>query len=122
MARVKSPNPPSQNARPIRPALTPEAREQQLISLAYDLVEQRLLDGTASSQETTHFLKLASRKAKLEAERLEYETELIKAKTQNLRDQADMKSLCEDAIAAMRSYKGYDDDPDDEEFDDYDRR
>ena len=122
MARVKSPNPPSQNARPIRPALTPEAREQQLISLAYDLVEQRLLDGTASAQETTYFLKLASRKVKLEGDRLEYETELIKAKTQNLRDQADMKSLCEDAIAAMRSYKGYDDDPDDEEFDDYDRR
>ena len=51
----------------MRPALTPEARENQLISLAIDLVEQRLIDGTASAQETTHFLKLASRKAKLEA-------------------------------------------------------
>ena len=38
----------------IRPALTPEARENQLIALATDLVEQRLLDGTASSQETTY--------------------------------------------------------------------
>lgn len=105
MARVKSPNPPSQ--KPMRPALTPEARENQLISLAIDLVEQRLRDGTASSQETTHFLKLATSKAKLERERFELENELIKAKTQNLRDQADMKTLYSDAIAAMRRYSGH---------------
>ena len=105
MARVKSPNPPSQ--KPMRPALTPEARENQLISLAIDLVEQRLRDGTASSQETTHFLKLATSKAKLEKERFELENELIKAKTQNLRDQADMKTLYSDAIAAMRRYSGH---------------
>lgn len=118
MARTKSPNSPSQNARSVRPALSPEARENQLISMAYDLVEQRLLDGTASSQETTHFLKLASRKAKLEAERLEYENELIKAKTQSLRDQADMKARYADAIAAMRRYGGHE--AEDEEMDDYD--
>ena len=41
----------------IRPALSPEAEEEQMISLAHDLVKQRLIDGTASSQETTHFLK-----------------------------------------------------------------
>lgn len=123
MARVKSPSTPSSRA-PIRPALTPEARENQLISLAIDLVEQRLLDGTASSQETTHFLKLASRKAKLEAERFELENELIKAKTQNLRDQADMKTLYADAIAAMRRYSGHggdyeDEDEDGDEYDEY---
>lgn len=105
----------------IRPALTPEARENQLISLAIDLVEQRLIDGTASSQETTHFLKLASRKAKLEAERAELENELIKAKTQNLRDQADMKTLYADAIAAMRRYSGQGgyDDEDEDDYDEY---
>ena len=69
MARVKSPNKTNSNKKAMRPAMTPEAREQQLIALAVDLVEQRLIDGTASAQETTHFLKLASRKAKLEAER-----------------------------------------------------
>ena len=119
MARVKSPNPPASRA-PIRPALTPEARENQLISLAIDLVEQRLIDGTASSQETTHFLKLASRKAKLEAERFELENELIKAKTRALQDQADMKALYADAIAAMRRYSGHGSDYDDEESDEYD--
>ena len=67
MARVKNTTTDS-TRKPMRPALTPEARENQLISLAIDLVEQRLIDGTASAQETTHFLKLASRKAKLEAE------------------------------------------------------
>lgn len=121
MARVKSASSTSVNQKPMRPALTPEARENQMISLAIDLVEQRLRDGTASSQETTHFLKLASRKAKLEAERFELENELIKAKTQNLRDQADMKTLYAEAIAAMRRYSGHGGDYDDEEeCDDYD--
>ena len=106
--------------RPIRPALTPEARENQLIALAVDLVEQRLRDGTASSQETTHFLKLASQKNKIELERMKLENELIRAKTQSLKDQADMKSLYADAIAAMRRYSGHDDEIGEEE--DYDDR
>ena len=102
----------------MRPALTPEARENQLISLAIDLVEQRLIDGTASAQETTHFLKLASRKAKLEAERAELENELIKAKTQSIRDQADMKTLYKDAIKAMRRYGGHGGYEEEDEYDD----
>lgn len=120
MARVKTANPPSNNY-PMRPALTPEARENQLISLAIDLVEQRLRDGTASSQETTHFLKLASQKAKYDLERQRLENELIQAKTQNLRDQADMKALYTDAIAAMRRYSGHGDASydEDDEYDEY---
>lgn len=124
MARVKSSNTPSATYPPMRPALTPEARENQLISLAIDLVEQRLRDGTASSQETTHFLKLASQRSKYELERQKLENELIKAKTQNLRDQADMKTLYADAINAMRMYSGhgdasYDEDDDYDDYDDY---
>lgn len=120
MAKVKAPSSSSQR-KPLRPALTPEARENQLISLAIDLVEQRLMDGTASSQETTHFLKLATNKAKLERERFELENELIRAKTQALRDQADMKVLYANAIAAMRMYSGHGSDSfEDEESDDYD--
>lgn len=120
MARVKKANN-SINLSPMRPALTPEARENQLISLAIDLVEQRLRDGTASSQETTHFLKLASKKAKMEQERAELENELIRAKTQALKDQADMKVLYADAIAAMRRYSGHGDDSydDEDDYDDY---
>ncbi len=118
MARVKTPNPPSHS--PLRPALNPDARENQLISLAIDLVEQRLRDGTASSQETTHFLKLASQKNRIELERAKLENELIAAKTQNLRDQADMKTLYNDAINAMRRYSGHGGGSYEDEEEDYD--
>ena len=114
MARVKTPTPSNPNKKPLRPAMSPEAREQQLTSLAVDLVEQRLIDGTASAQETVHFLKLASQKTKLELERARLENELIKAKTQSIRDQADMKALYKDAIAAMRRYSGHGSDEEDD--------
>lgn len=116
MARVKSPNTQG-DRKAMRPSLNPEARENQLISLAIDLVEQRLIDGTASSQETTHFLKLASRKAKIELERAELENELIKAKTQSIHDQGDIKKLYADAIAAMKKYNGHGSNEEDEEID-----
>ena len=51
-----------------RPALTPEARENQLISLAVDLAEKQLQEGTASSQVITHYLKLGSTKERIEKE------------------------------------------------------
>lgn len=112
MAKVKSVNSSQTTKRRMRPALTPEGREQQMISLAMNLVEQRLLDGTASSQETTHFLKLASTKASLEREKLRYETELIKSKKDAIDSSQRSEELFEKAIAAMRSYSGHGD-PDD---------
>lgn len=92
-----------------RPALTPEARENQLIALATDLVEKRLREGTASSQETTHFLKLASTKARLEKEILEKQKELIDAKTENLKSTKRLEELYANALKAMRDYSGRDD-------------
>ena len=112
MAKVK-PTPSSKTSK-MRSALTPEARENQLISLAIDLVEQRLMDGSASSQETTHFLKLASTKARLEKEILEKQKELISAKTESLQSTKHIEELYTEAIAAMRRYSGRDD-PDGEE-------
>ena len=105
--------------RKIRPSLTPEAEENQMISLAVNLVKQRLIDGTASAQETVHYLKLASRKTKLELERAELENKLIKAKTQVINDQADMKTLYKDAIDAMRKYSGHDSESEEDEIDGY---
>ena len=96
--------------RKIRPALTPEARENQLIALAVDLVEQRLLDGTASSQETTHFLKLGSMKNRLEMEKLQEENRLLKAKTEVLQSSKRVEELYTEAIKAMRRYSGQRDD------------
>jgi len=106
MAKVKTANS-SKPSREIRPALTPEAREQQLISLAVDLVEKRLIEGTASSQETTHFLKLATTKARIEKDILEKQKELIEAKTENMRSQKRSEEMFEEAMKAFRGYSGH---------------
>jgi hypothetical protein len=107
LAKVKSkPKYSKENQPKIRPALTPEARENQLISLAVDLVEQRLLDGTASSQETTHFLKLGSMKNRLEMEKLQEENKLLQAKTEALQSAKRVEELYSEAISAMRRYSG----------------
>lgn len=89
-----------------RPALDPEAREGQLTALAVDLAEKQLRDGTASSQVITHFLKLATTKAKLENERLIEENRLLKAKTEALQSAKNIEGLYADAIKAMRNYSG----------------
>lgn len=90
--------------RTMRPALTPEARENQLIALATNLVEERLRNGTASSQETTAILKLATTKARLEKEILEKQKELIEAKTQTLQSAQRVEELYTNALEAMRRY------------------
>ena len=87
--------------------LTPEARENQLIALAYDLVEQRLRDGTATSQETTHFLKMGSTKEHLEKMLMEEECKLKKSKTEALESQKRMEALYAEAIEAVKRYRGY---------------
>ena len=92
--------------RKMRPALTPEARENQLIALAVDLVQQRLIDGSASSQETTHFLKLGSMKNQLEMEKLREENKLLKAKTESIQSAKRVEELYAEAINAMRRYSG----------------
>lgn len=102
----------SSEPRKIRPALTPEARENQMIALAVDLVEQRLLDGTASSQETTHFLKLGSMKNRLEMEKLQEENRLLKARTEALQSAKRVEELYSEAIKAMRRYSGQGSDDD----------
>lgn len=104
----------------MRPALTPEARENQLIYLATELAEQQLKDGTASSQVITHYLKLGSTKEKLEKEILEKQKDLISAKTEALQSAKHIEELYEQAVAAMSRYNGHyeeitEDDVDDEQ-------
>lgn len=90
----------------LRPALTPEAREQQLISLAVDLAEQQLLDGTASAQVLTHYLKLGSTREKLERERLEEENKLLRAKVDAIKSAEKQEELYAQALKAMSRYSG----------------
>lgn len=106
MAKTKSPK----TSKKMRPALTPEARENQMISLAVDLAEQQLREGTASSQVITHYLKLGTTKEKIEKEILEKQKELISAKTENLRSAKRIEELYAEAISAMRKYSGHGDD------------
>ena len=89
-----------------RPAMTPEGRENQLINMAYDLVEQRLLDGTASAGETTQLLKLGSTTAQIEKEKLRRENELLVAKTEALESAKRVEELYANALKAMRTYSG----------------
>lgn len=89
-----------------RAALTPESREDQLVALAVNLIEQRLRDGTASSQETTTLLKMSSRKSRLELEVLKQQIELSKAKTESLKSAQRIEELYNNAMKALRSYQG----------------
>ena len=88
------------------PATTPEGRENQLASLAYDLVEQRFIDGTASATETVHFLKVGSARERLEQARLEAEVKLQLAKIETMESQVRMEDLYTKAIGAMSLYQG----------------
>lgn len=96
----------------LKPALTPEGREKQLISLAYDLVEKRLREGTATSQETTHFLRLGSLNAGLERDILKAKKEKLDAEVDAIHSQKRVEELYANALKAMRSYGVNSDDED----------
>ena len=117
MAKRKAAGEPPQDFGKLRPAITEEAQENQMIALAVKLAEKQLREGTASSQVITHFLKLGSTKEKLEKQILEKQAELMAAKTENLKSNGEMKGLYAKALSAFRSYQGggpaeEDEDPD----------
>lgn len=112
--RVKKEEPTEQKKRPV--AITPEGRENQLISLAVDLAERQLEDGSASAQVISHYLKLGSTREQLEQERLQRENELLKARVDQLSSAKRIEELYETALNAMRTYAGQD--PMDNEYDD----
>lgn len=90
----------------LKSAPTREARENQLIAMAYDLVEQRIRDGTATSQETTHFLRMGSTRAKYETKKMEKEIELMTAKKEALDSAKRVEELYANALSAFRDYGG----------------
>ena len=89
-------------------ATSAEARENQLINLAYERAEQQLRDGTASSQVITHFLKLGSSEEKLRSRMMEEQNKLLVAKTEALESQKRSEELAQKAIEAFRRYSGED--------------
>lgn len=90
-------------------ARSAKQRENQIINMVMDVVEQKILDGSASSQILCHFLKLATERERLENERLKSDMELSKAKIRQIDMQENLVELYEGAIAAMNSYRSDDD-------------
>lgn len=99
---------PTELSSSLPPTLTVEGRENQLIAAAYDLAEKRILEGTASSQELTYFLKAGSSKMRLENAKLKEEVTHLRAKTEALQAQINNEQLLEKAMKAFRSYRGED--------------
>lgn len=114
--KVKKLNQIPSDTEKIRPALSPEARENQLVSLAVNLAQEQLQNGTASSQVITHYLKLGSEREKLERERLKRENDLLTAKVEALQSAKNIEELYSEAIKAMLSYRG---EESEDESDDY---
>ena len=90
----------------LKPGLTPEEVEDQCIAAAYDLAAQRILAGTASSQEIVHFLRAGSRKEVLERRVLELEADLKRAKTSAIESSADIQHDIRTAINMFKTYAG----------------
>lgn len=88
------------------PGKTVEARERQLISLAYDVAEKQLRSGQITSQTLTHFLKMGASTAILEKEKLQHETALLKAKADVLISEKNKEALFKEAISAFKKYSG----------------
>jgi hypothetical protein len=95
------------------PATTPEAREKQLIAAAVDLAERQILEGTATAQVITHYLKLGTTREKLEQERLRRENTLLAAKADSVTSSGRIEELYSKALSAMRAYSGQ---PEPDEF------
>jgi regulator of replication initiation timing len=99
------------------PSKTVEGREDQLISLAIDLAERQMIEGTASSQVISHYLKLGSTKDRLEKEIMEQQKQLLKAKTDALNSSQNVEKLYKEAMRAMQTYSGSSNTNEDEEDD-----
>lgn len=93
----------------LRPTISDEAREARMVSMAMDLAEQRLMDGTASSQLIVELLKRNSPKYKLENEKLREENKLLRARTEAIESAKEVEKLYKEALDAMRRYGGHGD-------------
>lgn len=105
MAKYPRTTPQSQRKSP--PATTPEGRENQLVSLAFEVAEERLRNRTASAQEIVQLMKMGSVDATIERDILKKQKELITAKTEAIRAQRRVEELYAEAIVAMKSYAGH---------------
>lgn len=85
---------------------TLEAREREMVSLAVDLAEKQLREGTASAAVIQHYLKLGASDYPLRMERLQRQNELYAAKKDAIERDAQNEEIARNAIAAMTRYQG----------------
>jgi hypothetical protein len=115
MASKRKDNSESKSTRP--PSTTLEGRENQMISLAVDLAEKQLREGTASAQVINHYLRLGTTREKLEQQKLQKENELLQIRADAIASAARIEELYSVAITAMRSYAGHEEEADLDEQD-----
>lgn len=96
----------TKSERRFRPALNPDSRENQMISLAMDVAEQQMRDGTASPQLISHFLKLGSSENRIKMRKLQREIDLLEAKKESLESAQRIEEMYSAAMQAMKSYRG----------------
>lgn len=84
----------------------PESRLNYLTSLAVDEAEERIKNGTATSQLLVTLINLGTQKAKMELEKAKMDLEVANAKIEQMRSQQSSSEMYEEALAAFRSYKG----------------
>jgi len=87
------------------------------VAAAFDLVEKRIHDGSASAQETVHFLRLGTTRERLEQEKLHNELGVLQARVKEMENRRSGEDMYNKALAAFRGYSGQgpieDDDEDD---------
>lgn len=88
------------------PAKTLEGRNDQLIAAAFDLVEQRIHAGTASAQETVHFLKMGHPQQRLVEEKLTGELEVLRTRVKEMESRQTGEELYNRALQAFKGYSG----------------
>jgi len=88
------------------PPITDAEQMRNLQRLAFDLLEQRLLAGTASSQELTTVIREASELERLEIEKKQKEIELLTAKTKLINTQETTVEKTQEVLDELRLYRG----------------
>lgn len=106
VARSISANIKSSKTRTGRLPATQESMENEIIAAAMNTAYEQILNGTASSQVITHFLKLGTEKARLEKEKLIHENALLQSKKDAIDSSIRQSELFDEAIAAMKLYSG----------------
>lgn len=89
-----------------KPPTTPQEQENLLIDLAQKRAEQQLIDGTASSQVITHYLKLGASRERLEQEKIRRETELLATKKESIMSAEAMEDKITAALEMFAVYSG----------------